>query len=148
MSTRCTMAYTTAKGVTYHLFTDCLEPQGTVYLETWMRGRGAIVEMAVPPDVWEFLRSFQADAFRGRFTVGDWAAAKADVVGDVDARIQAGRCHPHSIGCISGEGVYGPWTDPRETQIARGLAEARRARAKVARLRKNVQRMLAEGDVR
>ncbi len=141
MSTRNVLAYCEWHGVTYTLYTDCMDDDGMVYLETWRRGVGSTTDMQAPPEVWEFLRGFASDVFRRRYVVGEWSVAVAAVERDVHERIEACTKNAKSFMAAMGEHIYGPWTDPYGTQIARGLAAARKDRAKVRRLRAKVEKM-------
>jgi len=145
MSTRCTMAWAEFRGVTYHLFTDCLDDDGTVYLEVWRRGIGSVLEMSLSPVVWEFLRGFQAPAFEQWLMAGTASDARSAILKDVDERIAAGEKNPKAF-LVMGDTIYGPWDSPRETQIARGMAVVKRQRAKLSRLQKAVKKLRSKSQ--
>lgn len=119
MSTKASIAW----GEDFHLYTDLLDEDAVVYLQISHPGCHHETTVAIPSDVWEYIRGFPG-ANLNLATASD-ADLQARVESEVDERIKdfieaAGR----NKGLVSfcGSAVYGLADKPREDQVAAGLA--------------------------
>lgn len=141
MSTKCTVAY----GPTFHLYREVLDDEH-IYLELEgmpFEASSQRVMVTIPMHIWEVVR--QRGAADLSYAEKTDPEIQAEVEEWVDERLaqyrQARDSHAQGIVSLAGYLVLGAADEPREEQVARGVAYYQRMREAQQQLKKAIEEL-------